>query len=667
MTTYAQIENTVTAYNENFGDETATGTTGNSLGDRIRGIRAVMPRNGTATSITARVNVTDTAKDMMAAIYLSSDNSLVAQTAEQSIASTGVQQAVFTFSSPPTLSEGVTYIIAVWSEAGAGLETIIRTATSGGDSISDVETYDSTFPATLVPVDAAVQNQIFCTYEATTTKYNDYTKALVIKRINKTNSSSTFTVNYDNFDGFYSSTFAVGDEIIMYADKDTNPATTKIFTGLLKTVNYSGKPNTESIVLKGVGWGEGKLNEFLVEPIVFNNQEISTIVTSLISQFSTGITVVNVDVTPTTLTYIQFKNISVWDAINQLAELAGFYFYVDEDKDLHFEEKETTSSGFTFDSNNITNTATFKNKRDGMANDIFVYGGNKFTGRQETFTADGAGSVYQVQKRPYNTEITVSGALKKGAVFEMVTIPISGQEYLVDFDQRNIILTSGTQVGNNIAGSLVEVVVKYNASSPIIKRGQNESSIAQYGQITKVITDKSIDDPRIATDIVQNQLSLHSTPKIEGTVTVENIVVITPGNTCIVDLPNQNISNQTYTILEVKYDFTPKKMFEDNVLTVRLNEKAKDILDTWKEIILNIKRLQIADINDSDVLIRLQTATGSFGFRVNTWTVNTFDVGSRFLLSHPVLGRLGTVTGTQPYLSGSFAKTYTFNQSGGQA
>ena len=497
--------------------------------------------------------------------------------------------------------------------------------------------------------------------------FDDYTKSLVTKRINKTNTSSTFTINYDNFDGIYSSTFAVGDEIEIYADKDTNPATTKIFTGMVKTLEYKGKPNHETLMLKGVDFGSGRLQEFLVEPTVFNNQEISTIVTSLMSSFTTGITVVNVNVTSTTLTYIQFKNISVWDAINQLAELAGFYFYVDEDKDLHFEVKEGTSSGFTFDSTNITNTATFKNKRDGMANDIFVYGGNKFTGRQETFIADGLGSVYQVQKRPHNSEVTVSGAIKKGAVFEMVNIPISGQEFLVDFDQRNIILTSGTEAGDNIPLNNVEVIVKYDASSPIIKRGQNESSIAQYGQITKVITDKNIDDPRIATDIVKNQLNLNSMPKIEGNITVENVVAITPGNTCIVDLPNQNISNQTYTILEAKYNFTPKKMFEDNVLTVRLNEKAKDILDTWKEIILDIKRLQVADINDSDVLTRLQNATGSFGFRVNTWTVNTFDVGSRFLLSHPVLGRLGTVTGTQPYLSGSFAQTYTFNQSGGEA
>jgi hypothetical protein len=36
---------------------------------------------------------------------------------------------------------------------------------------------------------------------------------------------------------------------------------------------------------------------------------------------------------------------SIFDCISQLAEISGFYFYIDADKDLHFEQKNTISTG----------------------------------------------------------------------------------------------------------------------------------------------------------------------------------------------------------------------------------------------------------------------------------------------------------------------------------
>jgi hypothetical protein len=43
----------------------------------------------------------------------------------------------------------------------------------------------------------------------------------------------------------------------------------------------------------------------------------------------------------------------IFDALKQLAQLSGYIFYVDVDKDLHFEMAENVSSGVTLDNTNL--------------------------------------------------------------------------------------------------------------------------------------------------------------------------------------------------------------------------------------------------------------------------------------------------------------------------
>ena len=301
-----------------------------------------------------------------------------------------------------------------------------------------------------------------------------------------------------------------------------------------------------------------------------------------------------------------------------------------------------------------------------MVNEVWVYGDTILTGWYNNFTGNGTGSVFTLDYKPHNTEVTVSGVSKNGAVFEMVNIPVSGQHYLVNYNDLKIIFTSGTSAGYNVPGSLSPVVIKYDRSSPIIKYGKNNASISAYGRKDKVIVDKNITDPRSATDIVQNQLSLYSEPLRDGNLVLDQILVVTPGQTCIVNLPYQNINSEIFTILEARYNFTAESVLSENTLTIKVNEKIKDVTDTLKQIILDLKKLQVADIDASDVITRLETGTGSFGFKVDTWQVYTWDIGSKFILNHPINGRLGAVTGTQPYLAGSFGKSWSIQISGGE-
>jgi hypothetical protein len=105
-----------------FGN-TADGTGGNSILDKLGGTAFTCPVPGTVDSITARIVCNTQAKYMKAAIYDSAYN-LIAETEEVSVLSPGGNYVpywvTFNFASPPSVTAGTTYVLFAWSEMGAG-------------------------------------------------------------------------------------------------------------------------------------------------------------------------------------------------------------------------------------------------------------------------------------------------------------------------------------------------------------------------------------------------------------------------------------------------------------------------------------------------------------------------------------------------------------------
>jgi len=504
--------------------------------------------------------------------------------------------------------------------------------------------------------------------------YTDANKIDVISSIGVNNSSSSFKIEFPNDDGQYKNTFNIGDEVVIYAEKDVSPPTTKIITGIIEDIKFRGKEQKEDIILSGRDY-TARLQDTTVEPEVYNNQEVSAIVTDIISKYVVGITTTNVDVTSTILKHISFNQTPVYDALKQLAELSNFIFWVDTDKDLNFKQKGVTSSGITLDNTNVIKS-NFRTTDKELYNKIWVYGDRILNAWKNTFTADGTGSVYILDYKPYNTEVEVAGSVMlRGGIFEMIVgAPASGTEYLVDFDQRKIIICSGTECGDNIPDNGVTVKVDYDRSTPIIKYGEDRTSIDTYGPKTKVIVDKTITDPLMAKDIVVSTLDQYSSPSMQGTIDVQGIVYLIAGNTVVVNLSNQNISSETYDILETKYSFTKENCLINKVLRVKVSKKLKDVVDTLKQLILDVKKLQASDMITTDVYSRMEFGTGSFGMRVKDWYVKTKTLGSSFVLGHPGTnpggiqagGILGSVTISGINFLGDSRSSFTIQQSGGE-
>lgn len=520
------------------------------------------------------------------------------------------------------------------------------------------------FTATFNPPTSS-PNRVFDLLKVNGTVFSDKKKTEVTKTVSDFNSINSFSATFPNQAGEHRSSFNIGDDVQIFADLNVNLPVTKIFSGMIEDVEYSGEGVFEEITISGRDYAL-LLMDTTVSPVTYNNQEVSLIVKDIISNNVSGITSTNVDATSTTITHIAFNHISVFDAIKQLADQAGFFFWVDVNQDLNFKRKGAISSGISFDNTNVE-TSNFRVSDADVYNNVYVYGDRYLTSWKNSFTANG-GSVYTLDYNPYNTQVLVGGstAPKRGGVYQMVSFAPTGTQYLVDFNNKNIIFVSGTDAGNNIPVSGTDAIsVNYDRSTPIAKYVHDNPSEVAYKKKTKVIIDKNIKDPRMAKDLALTFLNDHKDPKIQGELSVFGVVNVSPGQTVSVNLPYEGIVNQVYDVIECSYVFTKENNLLCKVLKVTLNKKLPNIIDSIKQVMLDIKKIQAQDISSYDVISRLDSATGSVGVRVKSWVVQSWTIGSSLYVGSPSSPN-GWVGSPGSFWVSSGTKTYTTLTSGGE-
>ena len=426
--------------------------------------------------------------------------------------------------------------------------------------------------------------------------YSDYLQMDLEKSIGEFNSTSNVSIEFNNFIGIHKDSFSLNDEVIIYADKDTDPATTKIFTGIIEKIRPFGEPNNEIIKISGRDYG-AVLQDMSVQPVIFKNKDAGIIARTIIQNNAEGIvTHNNVNLsTGVTITKIGFNHESIFDGLRKLAELAECYFYVDADKDVHFILKETISSGLTFNNTNVTK-GNFVTTDKEIFNKVWVYGSRILTGNSEYLKADGTGSIFTLTDRPHNTRVYISGTtstiVQKGGVAGMVNPALdSDVKWVVNFDEKQVVFLSGAAAGDNIpiAGS---VYIEYERLTPILKFRQDQISINNYGPKTKVITDSSIKSYDDANEKAIAFLAENKDEKIQGDLDIKGVIAIIVGNTAVVDLPWHGIDSQTYTILSVNYSFNKTNCLSEKVLHITLNKKIANFTDTLKNQMVRINAFE---------------------------------------------------------------------------
>jgi hypothetical protein len=465
--------------------------------------------------------------------------------------------------------------------------------------------------------------------------------------------------------GFYNYVLTDADVLQQYGDPGWPGK--PFFGGYLEDKEFRGPsdaPN-ESLRLSGRSY-ISILHDASVQPITYSNQDISAIVIDLCSREAPDIDTSEVATTGVVLDTWGTSHVSLYDALKQLAELADAYFYLSPAKVLSFKKMLSTASNLSLRAGvNITESYVTESRKP-MYNKVWVYGDKQLVDAGDlTFTANG-GSVYTLNYAPHNVGVFVAGSTvsKQGGILNFVGQgdPGSGTQFLVDYNNKQIVFVSGTLAGDNIPTSgSTSFVVKYQRQRQIIKYAQDDTSISSYKPKTYAYIDKNIKDPLQASSIALALLDKNAHPFKEINTKFLGWADVVPGQTAGVYEPYQEVSGAQFSIIRAKYEFAPANLQTEEIVNLTLNRKMVDGADIIKQALLDIKRIRAQETVEGELYTRLQIGTGSAGLRVDAWSVSTGGLGSSFVLGHPTLGVLGT-TVPQPYLGDSRpAKTIQYS------
>ncbi|MBU0598838.1 LamG domain-containing protein, partial [Patescibacteria group bacterium] len=231
--------------------------------------------------------------------------------------------------------------------------------------------------------------------------------------------------------------------------------------------------------------------------------------------------------------------------------------------------------------------------------------------------------------------------IQPGGIFNMT--PGSEVKFLVDYDSKQIIFTSGTTQGYNIPSEGNSCVFDYMRDLPVIKMGQNHDSVEKYKKRVKIVVDKNIKDADTAELVMLSTLEQYSDPLKQGTLVLKDIYNLTPGENCNVNIPIYGINNNEYQMTEVDYNLSQDNLLRGTIMTVKLNKNLPDITDNLKDILLQLKKIQGGDISNADLITRFQLITGSFGIRQSGCSIYTIPINDSFIAGHSQNSVLGVV------------------------
>lgn len=202
-------------------------------------------------------------------------------------------------------------------------------------------------------------------------------------------------------------------------------------------------------------------------------QTLSTIVADVVTNFLTGdgITTTNVDTGPV-IERLKFNYEPASRVFDELANITGYAWWVDENKALWFKPRAGVAAPFAIDATNARRVSINRTTESYRNKQLIRAGVDLTASRTESFTGDGAQKawtlVYPVGAVP--TSITVGGVSK--------TIGIRGVDTGADWYWNLGDPVVSQDDGAAAVGAGVAIAVTYQGQFPILINAQNDSGIA---------------------------------------------------------------------------------------------------------------------------------------------------------------------------------------------
>lgn len=244
---------------------------------------------------------------------------------------------------------------------------------------------------------------------------------------------------------------------------------------------------------------------------VFENTTVDAVIESIKDDFlpagftTNGVTVTNV------VNFVAFNYEQPTKCFQQLAELTGADWFVDEDKDIKFFAKSELTAPFELTDTSekfFWNSLVLRQDVKNLRNIIFVRGGefegDSFTEEQE---ADGETKVF-VQGFRYSNIVVKVNTVAKTVGIDNKDDPGSF-DVLYNFDEKALKFPSPLTVSDVLD-------VTGNPHIPVIIKTKDNASITEFGEFEHKIIDKSINSKEGARDRAKGEVIAWAATMNEG-------------------------------------------------------------------------------------------------------------------------------------------------------
>lgn len=221
----------------------------------------------------------------------------------------------------------------------------------------------------------------------------------------------------------------------------------------------------------------------------YTEETVNDIIADILTKYCPEFTGTNVDC-DLEVASVTFNRRPVSECIQKLAQLTGFSWYVDYDKDLHFFEKNTEPAPFGITDTNgnaLPDSLVITNDITQIRNRVYIRGGEAIgVTRTETFLANGDDATFRLANKFYALPVVEVNS-------SPVTVGIDYLDNEDDFDAFWNFNEKYVRFKNTTLPALNDVIdVTGDPLFPIIVQVEDLVSISTYGVYEFARIDKTI-------------------------------------------------------------------------------------------------------------------------------------------------------------------------------
>ena len=376
---------------------------------------------------------------------------------------------------------------------------------------------------------------------------------------------------------------------------------------------------------------------------IYENVSPEFIVEDLINTY-TDLTYASTVSTGVVIDRIVFRDKPLSECLQTMANLLGYFFTTDADKNMYFEEWGSVSTGLTF---NVTGgKVLYKPQWEYNTNEVVtvvtIEGGLQQFNEAESFTATGGQTEFTLLHQPVGSvNVTVNGTLQDPQVSQQTT-----GDYVVKIEDKQIVFNSGL-----VASDAVVITYSYNVKIKV--QAETEVFDDDGNQIIKEgkVTNKSLKSTQEARLWGDKYLSEYSIPQKSTTLPYVGFPIgAEAGRRCfVVDTEEGDTGiNEEFVIESITYSY------ETGLSEISVGSIRQNLFDWQAEVNERLRTLAQDDTDEDKLQIyRRFKAEAAIGATPGG-TVSTSTPNDSFILGHQTLGRLRSTINQEADCSDNF-------------